>query len=136
MRISEWSSDVCSSDLAGGAGCVDDADRIRTFAAVRAIRRVFGDLPEQIGFPVESDEFPVLEHAVEIGGFGLQYGTLGYDRFDMAVRNRIAQAVPDQPRSEEHTSELQSLMRISYAVFCLQKKNKQQLNTRQHNSLK
>src|SRR3546814_18907081 len=97
MRISEWSSDVCSSDLAGGAGCVDDADRIRTFAAVRAIRRVFGDLPEQIGFPVESDEFPVLEHAVEIGGFGLQYGTLGYDRFDMAVRNRIAQAVPDQP---------------------------------------
>src|SRR3546814_17301436 len=77
MRISEWSSDVCSSDLAGGAGCVDDADRIRTFAAVRAIRRVFGDLPEQIGFPVESDEFPVLEHAVEIGGFGLQYGTLG-----------------------------------------------------------
>src|SRR3546814_1011623 len=34
-------------------------------------------------------------------------------------------------RSEEHTSELQSLMRISYAVFCLKKKNKQ--NTNQHN---
>src|SRR3546814_9272343 len=33
--------------------------------------------------------------------------------------------VPDRPRSEEHTSELQSLMRISYAVFCLKKKKKQ-----------
>src|SRR3546814_2927356 len=32
-------------------------------------------------------------------------------------------------RSEEHTSELQSLMRISYAVFCLKKKNKQKINT-------
>src|SRR3546814_3143141 len=35
-------------------------------------------------------------------------------------------------RSEEHTSELQSLMRISYAVFCLKKKNKQDYHTKQH----
>src|SRR3546814_4381029 len=45
---------------------------------------------------------------------------------------------PPRPRSEEHTSELQSLMRISYAVFCLKKKNK--TNTQQkslnHNKLK
>src|SRR3546814_9630417 len=38
-------------------------------------------------------------------------------------------AQPDQQRSEEHTSELQSLMRISYAVFCLKKKHKQKTNT-------
>src|SRR3546814_10793698 len=38
---------------------------------------------------------------------------------------------PGQERSEEHTSELQSLMRISYAVFCLKKKNKIQLKNRQ-----
>src|SRR3546814_7045561 len=37
-----------------------------------------------------------------------------------------------EPRSEEHTSELQSLMRISYAVFCLKKKNKIQTNTVEH----
>src|SRR3546814_5431656 len=42
---------------------------------------------------------------------------------------------PDH-RSEEHTSELQSLMRISYAVFCLKKKKKQQINnTTQHSSV-
>src|SRR3546814_6890881 len=39
--------------------------------------------------------------------------------------NRITEIWADTARSEEHTSELQSLMRISYAVFCLKKKNKQ-----------
>src|SRR3546814_1392362 len=48
--------------------------------------------------------------------------TLTYSRFDTTSLNRI-------PRSEEHTSELQSLMRISYAVFCLKKKKKQQHTT-------
>src|SRR3546814_4402704 len=41
-----------------------------------------------------------------------------------AGRNRVFPEPYDQKRSEEHTSELQSLMRISYAVFCLKKKNK------------
>src|SRR3546814_2585515 len=41
-------------------------------------------------------------------------------------------ARPQRPRSEEHTSELQSLMRISYAVFCLKKKNKPQNSTSNH----
>src|SRR3546814_7360587 len=42
-------------------------------------------------------------------------------------RAEIADAVAEQLRSEEHTSELQSLMRISYAVFCLKNKKKQQI---------
>src|SRR3546814_6514251 len=41
----------------------------------------------------------------------------------VALRDRIAQETGKPPRSEEHTSALQSLMRISYAVFCLKKKN-------------
>src|SRR3546814_7299096 len=41
----------------------------------------------------------------------------------------LAAAMPDRFRSEEHTSELQSLVRISYAVFCLKKKNRQQIHT-------
>src|SRR3546814_4642580 len=47
-------------------------------------------------------------------------------RPDAATRGRAARhaAIPQGARSEEHTSELQSLMRISYAVFCLKKKNK------------
>src|SRR3546814_9912423 len=42
-----------------------------------------------------------------------------------AQRSRFVQGCADQQRSEEHTSELQSLMRISYAVFCLKKKKKE-----------
>src|SRR3546814_4680303 len=47
-----------------------------------------------------------------------------------AAREALQQAVTRQPRSEEHTSELQSLMRISYAVFCLKNKNKQTRTTK------
>src|SRR3546814_7928069 len=41
----------------------------------------------------------------------------------------------DNERSEEHTSELQSLMRISYAVFCLKKKNRKQIRTRRNSQI-
>src|SRR3546814_3320795 len=44
----------------------------------------------------------------------------------VAALNLVWQAAPDEMRSEEHTSELQSLMRISYAVFCLKKKKQKQ----------
>src|SRR3546814_3469859 len=56
----------------------------------------------------------------------------------VALRDRFREGIPDRPlgeeRSEEHTSELQSLMRISYAVFCLKKKKiiKTQLYTTSH----
>src|SRR3546814_8354239 len=55
------------------------------------------------------------------------------DRAMAVVRRRAEEAGPGE-RSEEHTSELQSLMRISYAVFCLKKKTKQNSHT-QHNKL-
>src|SRR3546814_10684016 len=50
--------------------------------------------------------------------------TYGVQRIDPCARGRDGQAARAQGRSEEHTSELQSLMRISYAVFCLKKKIK------------
>src|SRR3546814_2529885 len=56
-------------------------------------------------------------------------------RYGLAVK-RFRRAMADDPasvRSEEHTSELQSLMRISYAVFCLKKKNKSPINHCTHN---
>src|SRR3546814_4065658 len=83
MRISDWSSDVCSSDLAEMA----PSSRARSFgrrSAKAAMRR---------------------ESAVT--------------RVALAARR----GGDNEARSEEHTSELQSLMRISYAVFCLKKKN-------------
>src|SRR3546814_10690634 len=55
---------------------------------------------------------------------------LAVETFDQHLRRLVVQrAARPVDRSEEHTSELQSLMRISYAVFCLKKKNKKQRTT-------
>src|SRR3546814_5770654 len=71
--------------------------------------------------------------------FALPQAMLG----DRAIRSEIRQLLGDaeetqkalwQARSEEHTSELQSLMRISYAVFCLKKKKKHTIKTKQQES--
>src|SRR3546814_6087168 len=56
----------------------------------------------------------VGDHLVDADGFDLRFG--------------LRTSTGHGPRSEEHTSELQSLMRISYAVFCLKKKNKDKKN--------
>src|SRR3546814_8217053 len=108
MRISDWSSDVCSSDLAGAGvdrvGERDDAPFRRARHRDRGVvllRRV-----DPVGILV------VDVDAVELGG------VLVVDR-----RPALAAVERHAGRSEEHTSELQSLMRISYAVFCLKKKN-------------
>src|SRR3546814_4980476 len=113
MRISDWSSDVCSSDLRshrrGGA--------LRK-CAVRLTRRLPAPFqPEGRGAGSDLQK-------------GLSYspaGPLRPPRFFLssAMMCWIAH-VQQRPefRSEEHTSELQSLMRISYAVFCLKKKKK------------
>src|SRR3546814_5860938 len=94
MRISDWSSDVCSSD-------VDDG--VVNIAAVGENRIERGD--RAAGF------------AVDAGAFA-QRGNEREDRRRIALhRRRFAQC-----RSAEHTSDLQSLMRISYAVFCLKTK--------------
>src|SRR3546814_1514526 len=103
MRISDGSSDVCSSDLVAEAHAilVDVGDR-----------EVAGELGEAVGAgngaQVERD-----------GGIAGASGEAGEG--DARRRRREAQGRA-VGRSEEHTSELQSLMRISYAVFCLKKK--------------
>src|SRR3546814_6798258 len=58
------------------------------------------------------------------GRFNPQLFILGVALTMFDRRNRLSDQVSDDVRSEEHTSELQSLMRISYAVFCLKKKTK------------
>src|SRR3546814_5129120 len=117
MRISDWSSDVCSSDLAPTslAGRVSrEEGSIRTNAGWWKAPTRF--LPA----PVLIAVFPPTELstcASKVVGICTKW----HPRFNMAA------AKPT--RSEEHTSELQSLMRISYAVFCLNKKKKTQYNT-------
>src|SRR3546814_7153732 len=96
MRISDWSSDVCSSDL--GAGVVAVRGRRGPGApavAVAAVVRTGLRAPDRTA----------------ARGRGMD-------------RGRRRGGRPRSIRSEEHTSELQSLMRHSYAVFCLKKKNK------------
>src|SRR3546814_10655753 len=104
MRISGWSSDVCSSDLALGRAHLDDAVDIPPIHA--QVQRGSGDQPAQL----------TRRH----GRFHLP-PRLPRQAAMMDADGQIV--VVDRPRSEEHTSELQSLMRISYAVFCLKKKN-------------
>src|SRR3546814_5294485 len=111
MRISDWSSDVCSSDLqhagdapVGGFGAVADDDD----AAVLGVAHPYPAAMVQADPGGAAGD---VEHGVEQGPVADGIGAVAHG-FGFAVR------------SEEHTSELQSLMRISYAVFCLKKKNK------------
>src|SRR3546814_7861432 len=96
MRISDWSSDVCSSDL----------------------RRSW--LQPTCSQPWAGP--PYSSRSRRFAG-GHSHAAIVQSR---SVGSRTAQcATARSIRSEEHTSELQSLMRISYAVFCLKKKKKQ-----------
>src|SRR3546814_9802598 len=105
MRISDWSSDVCSSDL----------ERLRG-KREQALAQDFLFLRVRHGVDVGDRRVGELLH------LGLVALALVLADLLLAfVRFQIVHAVA---RSEEHTSELQSLMRISYAVFCLKKKNK------------
>src|SRR3546814_1021570 len=111
MRISDWSSDVCSSDLIG---------RGRTLALLgrngagksTTLKAIAGVAPPRKG-------------RVRLGG-----SELAGSRPDFIARDGIGyvpedrQVFPLQSRSEEHKSELQSLMSTSYAVCCLKKKKK------------
>src|SRR3546814_1011867 len=108
MRISDWSSDVCSSDLA----------LLLMDEAVHEVDMLFGldaeDAELFIQVMLQPDKAEVLsdehkiEHGLDLLDLPWEYSTPGHFAF--------------AGRSEEHTSELQSLMRSSYAVFCLKKK--------------
>src|SRR3546814_1910206 len=107
MRISDWSSDVCSSDLPGEAA----HDGIATAQAGGAA--CSGRCPE-----IERDS---RRDCIREGGGRCwcvaQDCATGAPQVSARARRGLGCR-----RSEEHTSELQSLMRISYAVFCLKKK--------------
>src|SRR3546814_1009778 len=118
MRISDWSSDVCSSDLEAEGAAFVPARGPRHPAAQAGVRQVLGLLqPRQ-----RLGQDPRRLRSGKPGG------DADLRSVDEAVRRRRGHrggvAQYRQHRSEEHTSELQSLMRISYAVFCLKKKTK------------
>src|SRR3546814_7586574 len=120
MRISDWSSDVCSSDLQ---------------PLFRPLQNPHPDCARQIARPCSVD---IADHLADgpvlLGRQRLQRlperlfeGDAGavathHDGAFFHRRGHLPTCTAAHGRSEEHTSELQSLMRISYAVFCLKKK--------------
>src|SRR3546814_6576980 len=113
LRISDWSSDVCSSDLLFGdlSALYDGDGKADNAAMIRARLSADGELMQRI-LASEGYYDAVVDTRIDRGP-----REEGQER-----RRRSTTAVIDVKRSEEHTSELQSLMRISYAVFCLKKK--------------
>src|SRR3546814_4791665 len=114
MRISDWSSDVCSSDLEGFVGVLpaDEARHLRVDLARKV--RIGGLHRCREGQRVEVERVAGDDVDRAADAAFLDVGLRAFVDFE---------APDDLGRSEEHTSELQSLMRISYAVFCLKKKN-------------
>src|SRR3546814_2403415 len=102
MRISDWSSDVCSSDLLLLA-------LLPSAAHAHSFGRIY-NLPVPFWMYAYGATAALLLSFLVFGYFV----SAGHAQTDRPPR--------DVTRSEEHTSELQSLMRISYAVFCLKKK--------------
>src|SRR3546814_2668274 len=128
MRISDWSSDVCSSDLFRGRDeialrcrlALAHHGREQVVLELRqlpgAAHRVGVDQQRHVGFLVAvladmQVEHELRQRAVQARELAAQHGEA-----------RAGQLRPGV-RSEEHTPELQSLMRIPYAVFCLKKQN-------------
>src|SRR3546814_5726563 len=132
MRISDWSSDVCSSDLLTykTEWLGDDASLVTK-------------LPAHVTDALKGAERPMLIFgggALSVPGVhgaglalaksvnAVKDGWNGYNVVHFSAARMGSLMLGYGLRSEEHTSELQSLMRISYAVFCLKQKNKIQMN--------
>src|SRR3546814_10249811 len=133
MRISDWSADVCASDLSGNDRVLKAMNRshsresyLRIIERVRAARPdivISGDFI--VGFPGETeaeflDTLEIVRAVNYAQAYSFKYSPRpGTPAADMA--GQVAAEVMED-RSEEHTSELQSLMSNTYDVFCLKNK--------------
>src|SRR3546814_2235752 len=125
MRISDWSSDVCSSDLAAPA-VFSKASRLDEEREYNRVRKVLGDAIAGINTPA-----PARHRARQSSAVHDKAVAVDTVEFSTYRQRYVSLQQNMETRSEEHTSELQSLMRISYAVFYLKKKktsNQQQTN--------
>src|SRR3546814_7708288 len=101
MRISDWSSDVCSSDLVEGSGVASLPEPAPDFHGLARLSGIEGD---HLHATAPDQQLQVTGGVRTLPGF----------QDDARLHQR----------SEEHTSELQSLMRISYAALCVKKKRR------------
>src|SRR3546814_3346474 len=136
MRISDWSSDVCSSDLAAGPG----GRLAENFFHSGSFNNSFS----MTSSCTAASHPPVRRANKESAGALKTISTAPYCRVRAPTYRPPSDKQTERPfnccqdlmsvsvRSEEHTSELQSLMRISYAVFCLKKTKKAENNEQTH----
>src|SRR3546814_2448272 len=117
MRISDLSSDVCSSDL---NHVVFDGFDVRG-GTLSCVFSEAHDVTVRDAIIRDCPSHGILGADNNSGSFTLEYSEI----FNSGDGTRRHSIYMQSDRSEEHTSELQSLMRISYAVFCLQKKPQQ-----------
>src|SRR3546814_8643227 len=123
MRISDWSSDVCSSDLSDsaapflanshGPAWMAEATRNAKIPLIHLSTDYVFDGSKTTAYS-EDDE------TVPLGVYGAS---------KRASELAVISVNPQSIRSDEHTSDLQSLIRISYAVFCLNTKNASHINS-------
>src|SRR3546814_6943610 len=132
MRISDWSSDVCSSDL-GNRALEEKAvgelaraagkhpfDYFIDLALEEDLKTLFATEFSNYDVPAVTRILQDPDNQISLGDAGAHLSFLCEAGFGLHLLGRWVRDL----RSEEHTSELQSLMRHSYDVLCLQKKNK------------
>src|SRR3546814_3584455 len=132
MRISDWSSDVCSSDLTWNILCHASGSNASSLTAFRPFgsnQRVDSvekraDRSSNLSSGAKARALIVAADRVATRSSGASaISTCAKPSSATTARKNSQRRLRDSPsRSEEHTSELQSLIRHSYAVFCLKKK--------------
>src|SRR3546814_3537251 len=126
MRISDWSSDVCSSDLPGNGATLNPSSfRPSNLRQACSSFTIFATEPEWLPIAVSISAATARRRTI---AKALAWGR-GVSLKRLVPRAIVRNSGPLR-RSEEHTSELQSLMRISYAVFCLKKKHTSETENR------
>src|SRR3546814_2582760 len=121
MRISDWSSDVCSSDLADGRCMSADAEAADAKALRRSIREQRRATPasqrisaaERLADRLLS--LPFMPERGHVAGYWAVDGEIGLHAWQLRLPPSLTYCLP--VRSDDHTSELQSLIRNSYAVL-------------------
>src|SRR3546814_2419343 len=123
MRISDLSSDVCSSDLWSEINMVPISYRASPVFYVQTARFIVYDAdPDIVTIMAPTRQADLTNRVAALHGFGGSDPSPQRIREQLEARDNAGMFGLYESRSEENTSELQSLMRISYAVFCLQKK--------------